>query len=583
VLEDERRSAAASMSRRRLLFGLGLAILAAGVIATAIVPSRRDERAHERERSPTGPEGEKSAPALASRPADVPPTEDSSPMPAAEAAVRIRGAVTLRREGTRVAGGRVELDIRRPDGEPGSAERVFADVDGTGAYEVELPSGAALLGAIVSPAPSEGMPETFLMTSVRFDESALTADRVVNLEVDPGVVVTGQVRARGSRRPLPNARVALVPVWLGDVWSATDRDGRYALTGIPPTRLRTPSSVEASADGFAAARASLPILKEPTRVEGVDFELEASVRVTGRVTGPDGAVLRGVRVIAWAPRDGDVGLGRRISWLGESALDEDGGFTLPLRLGSGSAHVEVPSANEWGRGFGAGLPLGEIDRAAPQPVTGRLEPFGRLAVGATYPDGRAVAGSAMVVWFVDGRGRPQRARTQGPDLAYVDAAPGTALDLRVHAVGTDGKLPQTFEGRKAVRVPPTSAGGSGYVKTADVVVPLVPRPAPPVEEAWKDVGSCGLDANFAFREFRMTLVDEATGQPLSMRPYAIGLGTSSGCSSSSLREDGRIRLMLGMGRAFLHLEVRGCEPETVLLDVSEPGSETVTVRLRSLR
>ena len=129
--------------------------------------------------------------------------------------------------------------------------------------------------------------------------TAPSRDIVVDL---PSVSrVSGRVIDKSSNKPITSFEVGVTGSRAGGggmmmmmtpmMQSFTSDDGTFTLDNVP---VGTPQII-ASAPGYTTSRVSTTV-EEGKAVTGVDIALEAGAKLTGHVTGPDGAPLAGVVV-----------------------------------------------------------------------------------------------------------------------------------------------------------------------------------------------------------------------------------------------------------------------------------------------
>lgn len=134
------------------------------------------------------------------------------------------------------------------------------------------------------------------------------------IELAAGGRVTGRVVDRSTGKPLTSFQAGIsslrnsgdgrATMALPQMRDFSAEDGTFALDNVPPG----PMFVVASAPGYATARLNATV-EEGKTVSDVELRLEAGVRLTGRVTGPDGTPLGDVTVavetsgefMSWGP------------------------------------------------------------------------------------------------------------------------------------------------------------------------------------------------------------------------------------------------------------------------------------------
>jgi protocatechuate 3,4-dioxygenase beta subunit len=123
----------------------------------------------------------------------------------------------------------------------------------------------------------------------------------VALEIPPGGRISGRVVDKSSRRPVTQFQagistsrggggmVIMTPPMLK---AFTTDDGSFTLENVPAG----PAQVVVSAPGYTTTRIPGINVEEGKAVNDVEVSLDAGVKLTGRVTGPDGGPLSGVSV-----------------------------------------------------------------------------------------------------------------------------------------------------------------------------------------------------------------------------------------------------------------------------------------------
>ena len=256
--------------------------------------------------------------------------------------------------------------------EHGPLASTAPDATATDSAARESPSPARTVGLespsglpAVSPSPSE----------------TATPERVADS------VATGRVLAAGE--PFEGARVDAVVAEHGNspVESVSEEpavsgpDGRFELHGLPtpPFRLR------AQAPGWRAGWAEVGSIGNEGRVDGIVLALAAAGAISGRVTA-SGAPVADARVFTGDEQSNDLGT----SLEAQASTAEDGTFRLdPVRPGSMTVAALHPR-----EGFAAGVVTvadGEVATLALE-----LAPLGRVRGTVVDPDGKPVAGAAVV-------------------------------------------------------------------------------------------------------------------------------------------------------------------------------------------
>ena len=267
-------------------------------------------------------------------------------------------------EGRPVAGTRLRLVVRRPQGQGNSPARV-ADTGAEGTFRFEgVAPGTANLTA---------MAEGFVTKSVQGPEIGEGAEAFSEIVLEAGLAIRGRVldaagapaagvrvRARNTdRRPESRVRQAS---------ARTGRDGSFVVPDLPAGTfdLET-SSPDYPRGAFVGAVPGGP---------PIEFRLPEAVRISGRVTDPSGNPIAGVRVQARG-ESGDAG---------SSPAADDGTFEI-RNLAPGSYSIQVRSATPgWSDARVDGVEGGtrgmEIKLARSLAITGKvLGPDGGPAPG----------------------------------------------------------------------------------------------------------------------------------------------------------------------------------------------------------
>jgi len=135
-----------------------------------------------------------------------------------------------------------------------------------------------------------------------FPGTQLDAGSRRDFSLEPGSAVEGRV-ADAQGRPVERALVRLRPAdrgWGGwntaialrDLWTHTDREGRYVLRGVPPVKLYA----EAEAPGYDACKSEEKDVRGPGGVKGLDLVMLEAARFEGVVTALDGTPVGGARL-----------------------------------------------------------------------------------------------------------------------------------------------------------------------------------------------------------------------------------------------------------------------------------------------
>jgi large repetitive protein len=124
--------------------------------------------------------------------------------------------------------------------------------------------------------------------------------RDVLIEIAPGGRVSGRVVEKGSGKPIPSFQAGITTSRQGagmmmmappQLRSFTSEDGSFTLESVPPGA----TVLVASAPGYASSRLNLTI-EAGKEVTGLELQLDAGVKLIGRVTGSNGSPLSDVEV-----------------------------------------------------------------------------------------------------------------------------------------------------------------------------------------------------------------------------------------------------------------------------------------------
>ncbi|HUF17837.1 MAG TPA: carboxypeptidase-like regulatory domain-containing protein, partial [Thermoanaerobaculia bacterium] len=171
----------------------------------------------------------------------------------------------------------------------------MTSVDGSFAFE-DLAAGAATLSVM--------KPDDF----IQFSQPVKAPDTNVMIELPAGGGVTGRVLDRSSKQPLTSFSAGLSNVRSGGgamrvgppmMKEFRSDDGSFVLENVPVGQHQ----IQVSAPGYVTARLSGVNVEEGKSVRDFEVLMEPGVRVTGKVTGPDGAGLESVFIQAQDPAD----------------------------------------------------------------------------------------------------------------------------------------------------------------------------------------------------------------------------------------------------------------------------------------
>lgn len=121
------------------------------------------------------------------------------------------------------------------------------------------------------------------------------------IELPPGGRIVGRVVDKSSKRPVTTFEAGVTMSRSGGgmmimmppmLRQFTSDDGSFVLENVPPG----PTQVVVSAPGFTTARVPSINVEEGKTVSDLEVQLDTGVKLTGRVTGPDGSPVAGVAV-----------------------------------------------------------------------------------------------------------------------------------------------------------------------------------------------------------------------------------------------------------------------------------------------
>ena len=239
----------------------------------------------------------------------------------------------------------VEVTGRVTRGGMGVPDVSVSSFGETEAMVVTGPDGSFTLGGL-----SPGSLRLMLRKEDAFinEQRAVTAPaQDVNIELPVGVTVRGRVIEKGSRKPIASfqagvsasrsggAMVMMSPPLLKNF---TTDDGSFTLENVPTGAM----NLVATAPGYAAARTSLDV-QEGKPINDLVIELETGVRLTGKVTGPNGTPLADAMVGVQPSPTGSFAM---TGSLRRTATDSNGEYSLDgLEPGEETIQVMHPKYN----------------------------------------------------------------------------------------------------------------------------------------------------------------------------------------------------------------------------------------------
>ena len=469
----------------------------------------------------------------------------------------------------------------------------------TGDYELELPGPILLMRIRIEPPDAIELARSreqicfdgFERLEVPIREAITAPVWQRDFEVAAGGSLVGFTVEARSGVPVAGALVRAAWVYTSfDLKGAySDARGAFAVTGLPaePVFPDAKLEVRVSCTGFLDRELRLqPAEHGPTQVM---IELERAVLVSGRVVDPEGHGVAGATVDAVAFGGGPTPFGQPLALVQSTQSDAvDGSFTFSLppvaRLdlrAEGSYRVSVESM-KWTSGVGrlAGLESLRDQRDL------RLELRSQAAfhVSATLPDGSVVPERDLVV-LVEDDGGWRGAYFTAPaavehTIRVLAPAPG-ANDLSGHIMAPKQAPGDRRAFRGSTRCMSARTDGT-RTEVAIALEPWQPEvpPALPPETSGEKVMSYSADVPGQHACFvrDLTLLDDATGEPLANRGFSVGIGLSSCGGQTSSR--GRVRLAVGPGTTDLTVRVDGCRPQAFRVANPVTGYAAIDVRLQ---
>ncbi len=190
----------------------------------------------------------------------------------------------------------------------GSVTRGGAGVDGV---RVSVIGENAQAGAETGPDGSFRLtdlsPGQMMLNAMKEDEFIQVIRQVsapatdVKIEIPPGGRITGHVVDKETRQPVtafeagvstPRGGGGMVIMLPPAMRHFTSDDGTFVLENVPAGTTQ----IIVNAPGYTSARVPNVSVEEGKEIRDLEVAMEHGVRLTGRVTGPDGSALAGVAV-----------------------------------------------------------------------------------------------------------------------------------------------------------------------------------------------------------------------------------------------------------------------------------------------
>jgi len=164
---------------------------------------------------------------------------------------------------------------------------------------------------------------------VQQSKSLTAPSKDVTIDLPPGGRVTGRVVDKSTHQPITSFQAGVSTSRSGGgmmmmtppmLRSFTADDGSFVLENVPAGNMQ----VIANAPGYTTGRVPSVVVEEGKTTADVEVALDAGMKLTGRVTGPDGSPLSGVSVRSEDSRQPMRGFGG-----GDTAVtDTNGEYTL---------------------------------------------------------------------------------------------------------------------------------------------------------------------------------------------------------------------------------------------------------------
>ncbi|MBI1853099.1 MAG: hypothetical protein HYR85_22410 [Planctomycetes bacterium] len=237
-----------------------------------------------------------------------------------------------------------DLGSMLPEARQELERRVAAEISSDGHVRLELPTGALVAEAVVTPRVTSGdFRRSYLTRRERRTDRPLENGEIRQLEfyVQQGFVVRGAVIDANTRAPIAGARVerpsGMQPLNESSDELQTDNEGRFEFAIVPTIVSEEPMSFEMTIvhPSHQAVRARFSNDAFAYEMNLPRIELHEGVVVRGRVVDRQGAgVWAVVRAFRYADRRSSWG--RALDFSVMTAAHQDGSFQLPA----------IPSCND---------------------------------------------------------------------------------------------------------------------------------------------------------------------------------------------------------------------------------------------